>query len=201
MHITTKRLCGYLGRNPDGMWQFGEHDLPLLLSFPLVKGGFFRRMVTAAPDYRIYLTSGIAGTSPHAVEFLGCRHREAEHSTSEDLLREREAAWMMRVIEFACSTEEEIGLGDTVDFGEPPTEGTQMCGVLLLPLLEDFGVKELTKKAKPAELVLNVMPISRIELEMKRTHGLEYLMDRFEEAGVFPVLDLERLSLARNEQM
>ena len=195
MTSTTKRYIAYMGRDPDAVWQLGDYEVPILLSFPMVEGGFLRRMSVVAPDYRIYLTSGVAEASSHAVEFLACRHQDTEHTTPEKDLREREAAWMMRVIDFACTTEEAIGLGDSVDFGEPPTEGTEMCGVLFLPLLEDFGVNDLTKKARPAEMVLNVMPISRCELEMKRDHGLEYLMDRLEEAGVFPILDLDRSSL------
>jgi hypothetical protein len=85
-----------------------------------------------------------------------------------------------------------LGLGHTVNFGEPWLSGSACTrGLISLPYLDG---EELEWLDEPRVRFLWLIPITEAEVAFKIQHGLDALEERFEEAA-FDYLDPLRASV------
>lgn len=85
-----------------------------------------------------------------------------------------------------------LGLGHTVNFGQPWLPGSRCTfGLISLPYLDG---PELERLAEPEVKFLWLIPVTEKEVAYKRKHGMEALEERFEEAQ-FNYLDPLRSSV------
>ena len=89
-------------------------------------------------------------------------------------------------------TGSELGLGHTVDFGEPVIKGA-VCqhGLISLPYLDGEGLEKMEGSDTRFYWLL---PITQNELKLKKEQGMDKLEQLFEEKAV-NYLDLRRRSL------
>lgn len=85
-----------------------------------------------------------------------------------------------------------LGLYHDIDFGDPFSADTKMCGVLL-DLFEE-SVAPLTLESGDQLLIYNMIPIYRSEMEYKNKHGAEALLEKMPEEVIRGPLDINRPS-------
>lgn len=93
-------------------------------------------------------------------------------------------------------------IGHTLPNGDPPrpfADNTDFCCALLsTPAL--FGPDFLTLHLEDRKIhFLALVPLYREEMELKLRHGVNALLDRFEDAGVTELLDLDRVNVCAIE--
>ena len=82
--------------------------------------------------------------------------------------------------------------GETLTWGGPLLDQSAMTSIFFAsPPIDDH---ERVARAMAADLLLNVMTITTPERELAMREGSGALVDRFEAAGVPPVLDWDRPS-------
>jgi len=85
---------------------------------------------------------------------------------------------------------------ETVTWGGPLLEGSAMTAFFFA--LPSFSDTERVAHAMGVDVILNVMTITTPERELAMREGSGELVDRFEAAGVPPVLDWDRPSCVGN---
>jgi len=99
---------------------------------------------------------------------------------------------LLTIIAHFHRTGSRLGLGHTVNFGRPWLPGSSCShGLVSLPYLDGPDLEWLQD---PRIRFLWLIPITGAELELKKTHGLEALEERFE-AKQFDYLDPRRASV------
>ena len=109
-------------------------------------------------------------------------------SGSEDVL----SAVLQMIGDFIINQKVAVGVGHTLDFGEPLASNVAMTAILFsLP----HGVdSKRIERCSAAMQLLNIVPITAKELEFCRQSGVISLLDRFDEAHVSPIFDCFRRS-------
>ena len=89
---------------------------------------------------------------------------------------------LLTVIAHYHHTARSLGLGDTVNFGRPWLPSS-LCdhGLISLPYLNGPNLEQLTC-ADGLVRCLWLVPITKAEVDYKKTHGIEALEKRFEDA-------------------
>lgn len=88
-----------------------------------------------------------------------------------------------------------VGLGHTVNFGKPWLDDSQCeYGLVSLPYLDGPKLELVNLPSGNIGRCLWLIPITRTEMEFKRSHGLDALEKRFEQAK-FNYLDPKRPSV------
>jgi hypothetical protein len=102
------------------------------------------------------------------------------------------AAKILTAVAHYHRTGERLGLGHTVNFGQPWVAGSGCThGLISLPYLDGPALEWLVELGVR---FLWLIPITAAELAFKRKHGLDALEERFERAS-FDYLDPERPSV------
>ena len=108
--------------------------------------------------------------------------------------------WPIQMIKFLARFPHEyktwLGYGHTIPNGqdyEPILEGSDMSGMLLLELDENFSPLVL-KNGEKVHLYMT-MPITRAEMEYKLKHGMSELDKKFSEQDLQLVIDMYRKSV------
>lgn len=113
--------------------------------------------------------------------------------------------WPVRLLKmlarFPHEYETWLGVGHTVPNGDPPepyAEETQFCCALLLPPI-DAAEEFQTCEVSPGKIVnfYAVIPLYREEIDFKLKRGLDPLLERFDRAGIGPVVDVGRPNVCR----
>lgn len=90
----------------------------------------------------------------------------------------------------------QIGLGDTVNFGRPWLPRSRCThGLISLPYLDGPSLEVLTLASSKVVRLLWLVPITPEEVAFKKQHGLEALESRLEKVG-FNYADPMRASVA-----
>ena len=87
---------------------------------------------------------------------------------------------------------------ETVTWGGPLLEGSAMTAFFFA--LPSFSDPEGVARAMGVDVILNVMTITTSERDLAMREGSGALVDRFEAAGVPPVLDWDRPSCVGDER-
>ena len=86
-----------------------------------------------------------------------------------------------------------LGLHHDVDFGDPFSSETKMCGVLLD--IFDESVRPLRLENGDQLILYNVIPIYRSEMEYKVEHDAEALLEKMTEETIHGPIDPDRPSV------
>ncbi len=162
-------------RNPDARLVLGKgpvHELPR---------GFTVLSILRKPGMRAYATCcmSVPGEDP-GLE-LHLLARESDRSAADDSL-----LVLLTAVAHYHRTGSVLGLGHTVNFGQPWLPGSRCTyGLISLPYLDGPRLEWLEK---PHVRFLWLIPITPEEREFKKKHGLEALEERFEKAK-FDYLD------------
>lgn len=109
--------------------------------------------------------------------------------------------WLKTLARMPHEYETWLGVGHTVPNGDPPeplADNTRFCCALMLPpVLADEGFDELQLDDEKTVHFLALVPLYREEMEFKLKHGVEELLERFEEHGVSELLDIHRKNVCR----
>ena len=85
-----------------------------------------------------------------------------------------------------------LGLYHDIDFGDPFSEETEMCGIMLD--FFDESVEPLTLESGDQLILYNVIPIYRSEMDYKVKNGAEALLEKLTEDTIRGPLNLKRKS-------
>jgi Suppressor of fused protein (SUFU) len=121
--------------------------------------------------------------------------------TDREQLREERYYWPFRLLQDLAVLPHKydtfLSLGHTIPNGDPPepyAESTDLCGVVLLPPLRlPDGFAPLQCGERRVNF-LGVVPLHADEMQAKLDHGLDVLIDPFDQAGVTELLDPARAS-------
>ena len=163
--------------------------------FPATRHGFWKSLFSEACDQTVYITAGmsahlmgdgVASPGPYAqrVELVAVCEGPISGGPGG---REDVPTMILQVIaSYVLDNRLLVGVGHTLDFQEPLAPNTVMTGVLFA-LPERMDTKRIRRCTEAREL-LNVVPITSAELEFARRHGVGALIERFDAAGVPPVV-------------
>ncbi|HET9496377.1 MAG TPA: suppressor of fused domain protein, partial [Chloroflexia bacterium] len=116
------------------------------------------------------------------------------------MLPDDESYWPVHTLKFLARFPHEystwLGVGHTVPNGDPPqpfAEGVGFTGVVLLPpvLFEEEFFRLPVRAGKTIQF-LAVVPLYESEMDFKLKHGLDALLDRFDENDVTELIDVHR---------
>lgn len=148
------------------------------------------------PGFEVLLFSHDDAAMAHAT---CCMSRADDDERLElHLLARPDAALRPQMIELLTvvahyhRTGHRLGLGHTVNFGEPWLPGSECTrGLISLPYLDGEDLEWLVE---PRVRFLWLIPVTDAEVSFKVQHGLEALEERFEQAA-FDYLDPMRASV------
>ena len=107
-------------------------------------------------------------------------------SGSEDVL----SAVLQMIGDYIINQKLAVGVGHTLDFGEPLASNVAMTAILF-SLPQGVDSKRIERCSEAMQL-LNIVPITAKELEYCRQSGVIALLDRFDEVQIPPVFDCFR---------
>ena len=102
--------------------------------------------------------------------------------------------WPIRVLKMLArmpyQEQSWLGLYHDIDFGDPFSEETELCGVMLDIFDED--IEPLTLESGDQLIVYNVIPIYRSEMEYKLAEGGESLVEKMSDEILHGPVDIHR---------
>jgi hypothetical protein len=169
---------------------------------------------TAERNFYTLITSGMSDlpmTVPESAEefkfaeLLICLPANWDMTKVNDALTGEEHWWPIRWLKYLARFPHEydtwLGEGHTIPNSDPPepfAKNTQLCCALLTPPLL-FGAESLSLKIREDKTInfYALLPIYKEEMEFNLKHGGEQLYDRFDQAGVNELLDINRKNVCR----
>lgn len=153
---------------------------------------------TAEKDYYTLLTMGM-GAYPMKVpaEYKNGNRAELAIRLPKDweISSEDEKwfwpIWMLKTLaRLPISENSWLGWGHDIDFGEPFSEETELCAILLD--FYDENLAPLTLENGDQVMIYNVIPIYREEMNYKIAHGTEALTGKMSDETLHGPLDVHR---------
>jgi Suppressor of fused protein (SUFU) len=120
-------------------------------------------------------------------------------------VNDEEHWWPIRCLKYLARFPHEydtwLAEGHTIPNSDPPepfASNTQLCCALLTPPLL-FGDEFRSLKIREDKTInfYSLLPIYKEEMEFKLKHGGEQLYDRFDQAGINELLDINRKNVCR----
>jgi Suppressor of fused protein (SUFU) len=196
-----QRYAAVFGRPPFIERKSNDRNHISVLGFPPLKKSFWRSLWSEAHDSTVYVTVGMSGHDmavPQAerhscatkVELLAVCDGQivGGPAGTEDVV----AALLLLIAEYVLDKGIILGVGHTLDLQEPLTTNTAMSAFLFTPP-EGIDEKRL-RRCTRAQSLLNVVSISKAELDYAREVGVAALVERFQASGVRPMFDYMRRS-------
>jgi hypothetical protein len=197
----ARRYAAVFGRAPFVEEQSAGALRVQVFGFPPLRRSFWRSLISEAHDTTVYITAGMSdypmqvppqarGDYSARIELMAVCDGQITGGPSgtDDVV----SALLLAVAEYVLDNGIYIDVGHTLDFQERLAPNTEMTAFLFTPA-EGIDEKRV-RRCSRAEAILNVMPITRSELEFTRNEGMEALIDRFQASGVGPVFDYMRKS-------
>lgn len=105
--------------------------------------------------------------------------------------------WPIRVIKVLArmpySEKSWLGYYHDIDFGEPFSDETELCGILLNFFNQD--VEPLMLENGDQLIIYNAIPIYRSEMEYKNNYGAEALIKKMSNETITGPIDIKRISV------
>jgi len=134
-------------------------------------------------------------------------HLPPEWPLTQEAFQDEANYWPVRWLKTLARLPHEyntwLGYGHTVPNGDPPqpfARNTELCCCLIFPPLEvpdEFGTLEVD--ADKQIHFYGLTPLYREEMDFKLAHGMDALIERFEEHDISGVLDLQRRNVCKDE--
>ena len=86
-----------------------------------------------------------------------------------------------------------LGCSHDFDFGEPFTEETELCGILLD--FYDEEIEPITLECGDQVIIYNAIPIYRSEMEYKNNNSAELLLEKMNKDTIYGPVDIHRKSV------
>jgi hypothetical protein len=169
---------------------------------------------TAERNFYTLITSGMSDLPMAApdgaedfrfAELLICLPADWNMPKGYNTKTDEEYWWPIRCLKYLARLPHEydtwLAEGHTIPNGDPPepfANNTQLCCALLTPPLL-FGAEFMSLKIREDKTInfYALLPIYKEEMEFKLKHGGEQLYDRFDQAGINELLDINRKNVCR----
>jgi hypothetical protein len=192
------KCAAFFGRDPDFVRepQSGLTPEVSVGRFPPVSVGFFRRFITPAHEFCVYITHGMSNAAMHVpAEPPASQHSRIElcaYTTGAYIGAYDGDELVSRCLQFlsAIPFESDTYLAPlhTASFGRPLCPGSEMSG-FFFAIPTGVDMRRLCSCTPQAELVVSVFPISSSEHEYTVKHGGFALMALFEKNQVQVTFD------------
>lgn len=110
--------------------------------------------------------------------------------------------WLKTLARMPSQYDTWLGFGHSVPNGDPPmplADNTALSGIVLSPPLEREGFAQLDIDGKRTVYFWNLVPIYREEMDFKLKHDAGALFDRFANAGVSEIIDINRKNVCKRK--
>ncbi len=190
MNRQINACWAYFGRKPLRVEEHGQSNNIGIAVFPAIESGFLKRLFATAPHLNLIVTAGAATIPGNSNEFLIASLDDAPEHLQQGV------TVLHCVLEYLVSATMPMRIGDTLDFSGALDASFPMRNFLFLPVPDPIQESALRTRLKPATNVLSLIPISESELQVKKTQGLESLIDNLEASGAATLFDWTRDSKA-----
>lgn len=158
-----------------------------------------RKLWAPARKLNVYLTGGMSTRAMAVPEKLDTPRRIELAAYAKEIVRNAAgidyvAWWLHFLAHFPFRQSAFLAPMHTVSAPEPLTPSSEMVG-FCFAIPPGVDVAALTRATITAELVLQVVPISKRERELAEKDGPEALLDAFDRSGIPPYFELGRRSV------